>query len=93
MPIDTKSLQAEVNGKEITLYPNPNNGTFQIGANFPLTDIANFRIMNLLGVPIYETQNLASNTIQVGTPATGHFFVIIILKDGSVLTTKMIIQR
>jgi len=93
MPMGTKSLQAETNGKEITLYPNPNNGTFQIDANFPLTDIADFKIINLLGIPIYETQNLTSNTIQLGTSTSGYCFVIMILKDGSVLTQKMVIQR
>ena len=92
-PLSTKSLQVEASGKEVILYPNPNSGTFQIDANFPLTDIFNFKIMNLLGVPIYETQSLTSNTIQVPISASGHFFVVMILKDGSVLTQKIVIQR
>ncbi|MCL2289831.1 MAG: M4 family metallopeptidase [Bacteroidetes bacterium] len=75
------------------LYPNPNNGTFQLDANFPLTDIGNLRIINLLGTTVYETQNFSSNTIQLQTSATGTFFVVIILKEGTVLTQKMMIQR
>ena len=80
-------------GPSLKLYPNPNKGTFNIDANFPLTDIANFKIVNLLGVPIYETQNVASNIVRLQNSASGQFFVIMILKDGTVLTQKMIIQK
>jgi len=34
-----------------------------------------------------------SNTIQLPTFATGTFFVVIMLKDGSILTQKMMIQK
>jgi len=83
----------ESNDFLFSIYPNPNNGTFQIDANFPLTDIINFKIINLLGTPIYETQNFTSNTMQLGTSASGYCFVIMVLKDGSVLTQKMVIQQ
>ncbi|MCL2289464.1 MAG: T9SS type A sorting domain-containing protein [Bacteroidetes bacterium] len=75
------------------LYPNPNNGTFQIETSFPLTNIGNFKVINLLGATVYETQTLTSNTVRLQTAATGTFFVVIILKDGAVLTRKMVIQR
>ena len=74
------------------LYPNPNNGTFQIDANFPLTDIAHFKITNLMGVTVYETQNVASNMVQLQNPTAGTFFVVMVLKDGAVLTRKMVVQ-
>jgi len=93
MPMNTKFVQAEANGKEIILYPNPNNGTFRINANFPLTNIVDFKIINLMGTPIYETSKLVSNTVQIETSTSGHFFVIMVLNDGSVLTQKMVIQR
>jgi len=76
-----------------SIIPNPNPGTFQLETNFPLSDIANIKVTNLLGIPIYETQNLSSNTIQLPTSAAGTFFVVVMLKDGSVLTQKMMIQR
>ena len=96
--LNPKRFIQESNGditgtKELTLYPNPNTGSFQINANFPLTDIGNIKIVNLLGVSVYETSNLISNTVQLPTSASGQYFVIVILKDGSVLTKKMIIQR
>jgi hypothetical protein len=47
----------------------------------------------MLGATVYETQALTSNTIQLQTSATGTFFVVVILKDGTVLTQKMVVQR
>ncbi|MCL1850456.1 MAG: hypothetical protein FWF70_03480 [Bacteroidetes bacterium] len=45
-----------------------------------------------MGVPVYEVQKVSSNTIQLQNAVTGHYFVIMILKDGSVITQKMMIQ-
>ena len=75
-----------------TILPNPNPGTFQLETNFPLSEIGNLKIMNLLGVPVYETQKVSSNTIQLHNTPAGQYFVVMILKDGNVLTQKMMIQ-
>ena len=83
--------QSQISPK-INLSPNPSNGSFNIEANFPLTDIDNFKIVNLLGVPIYETQKVTSNTVQLQNLAKGTYFVVMILKDGAVLTRKMVVQ-
>ena len=79
-------------GPSFKLYPNPNNGSFNIETNFPLTDIGNLKITNLMGATVYETQNVASNTVQLQSPAKGTYFVVMILKDGAVLTRKMVVQ-
>jgi hypothetical protein len=75
-----------------SLSPNPNNGSFQLETNFPIADIAHLKITNLLGITVYETKNLTSNTIQLQNSAQGLYFVVMILKDGSVLTQKMVVQ-
>ena len=87
------SMENKRNNYIITIYSNPNSGTFQIETNFPLYEIDNFKITNLLGVSIFETQNLTSNTIQLPKSAPGLHFVIVYLKDGSVLSQKMMIQK
>ena len=86
------SLQQEKEPLKINLYPNPNLGTFQLETNFPLSEIGNLKIMNLLGVPVYETQKVSSHTIQLHNAPAGQYFVVMILKDGTVLTQKMMVQ-
>jgi hypothetical protein len=46
-----------------------------------------------LGVTVNESKNPASNTIQLPASASGQHFVVVNLKDGTVLTQKMMIQR
>ena len=75
-----------------SIIPNPNPGTFQLETNFPLSDIGNLKITNVLGITVYESQNVSSNTIQLQNFAAGLHFVVIILKDGTVLTQKMVMQ-
>ena len=77
---------------KINILPNPNSGTFQIETNFPLSEISNLKISNLIGTTIYETQHVTEQPIQLPNSTSGLFFVVIILKDGSVLTQKMVVQ-
>jgi len=91
--IDDITHQNETAAPNFTIIPNPNPGTFQIETNFPLSEIANLKITNMFGVTVYETQNLSSNTIQLPTTVSGQHFVVLILKNGKVLTQKMMLQR
>ena len=75
-----------------SILPNPNPGTFQLEANFPLTHIAHLKITNLLGATVYESQKVTSNTIQLPNAAMGTHFVVVMLKDGNVLMQKMVVQ-
>ncbi|MCL2289258.1 MAG: T9SS type A sorting domain-containing protein [Bacteroidetes bacterium] len=93
LSLDNPMQQDENAAPHFSILPNPNPGTFQLETNFSLTAIGNLKIINSLGATIYENQELTSNTIQLQTTATGTFFVVIILKDGAVLTRKMVIQR
>ncbi|MDR2970495.1 MAG: T9SS type A sorting domain-containing protein [Bacteroidales bacterium] len=78
---------------KINLIPNPNNGSFNLETNFPLSDIAHLKIVNLMGVSVYETQTQTSNAIQLPNATPGQYFVVVILKESSVLTQKMMIQK
>jgi hypothetical protein len=55
--------------------------------------IIKIKVINLQGATIYETQQVTSNTIQLPTVASGQLIVAMILKDGVVLTQKMVVQR
>jgi len=78
---------------ELYLHPNPNLGTFQIETNFPLSEISQLKITNTLGLTVYETKSLASSEIQLQNTAPGLYFVVMVLRDGSVLTQKMMVQK
>ena len=78
---------------EFNLHPNPNRGTFQIETNFPISEISQLKFTNPLGITVYETRNLASNEIQLPNSVPGLYFVVMVLKDGTVLTQKMMVQR
>ena len=92
-PPNNISTQEENPTPIFSIIPNPNPGTFQIETNFSLSDIANLKITNSLGAPVYETQSLFSNTIQLPTSTSGLHLVVAVLKDGTVLTQKMMLQR
>jgi len=92
-PPNNTLLHSATAPPQFTITPNPNPGTFHLQTNFPFTDIAHLKIITSIGATLYETQALYSNTIQLPTFATGQHFVVIMLKDGAVLTQKMMIQR
>jgi len=46
-----------------------------------------------MGATVYESQNVTEHTIQLQNSASGQYFVVMILKDGNVLTQKMVVQR
>jgi len=77
---------------EFNLLPNPNSGTFQIETNFPVSHISNLKVINTLGITVYETQHLVSNEIQLQNSCTGLYFVLVTLNDGKMLTQKMMVH-
>ena len=92
-PSVNSTPQIEKQTDNFFIIPNPNSGTFQIEPNFPLSDIAHLKVVDVMGTTVYETQNVTANTIQLQTPAQGQFFVVVFLKEGGMITKKMLIQR
>ena len=84
---------SDLNRKGFTISPNPNAGTFQLETNFPLSDIDHLKITNTVGAVVYESQHLTSNEIQLQNTAPGLYFVVMVLKEGTVLTQKVMVQR
>jgi len=92
-PANNLTHQNENTSPGFTIIPNPNPGVFQLETNFPLSEVAILKVVNSLGATVYDTQNLASNTIHLPSSASGQHFVMLILKEGTVLTQKMMIRR
>ena len=92
-PANNLTFQNENASPGFTIIPNPNPGVFQLETNFPLSEIAILKVVNSLGATVYDTQNLTSNTIHLPISTSGQHFVVLILKEGTVLTQKMMIRR
>jgi len=90
---DDTPLESETSSPHFSIIPNPNSGVFHLETNFYLSEISNLKISNLLGVTVFETQNVTEHTLQLQNSASGVFFVVMILKDGTVIRQKMVIQR
>jgi len=85
--------QNETITPHFSILPNPNAGTFQLETNFSLSDIDHLKITNTVGTVVYESQFLVSNEIQLQNTAPGLYFVVMVLKEGMVLTQKVMVQR
>ena len=71
-------------------YPNPSNGTFSIQLDDKRFQLANVKVMNLLGEVIQET-TLESEVKSITLDKSGVYFLSI-HKDGLISTEKVIIQ-
>ena len=75
---------ASVVSENYTLYPNPNNGTFEIRQNNVQNKQVQMKVYNSLGAVIYQTSaNFTGGKVQVsfGQPAAGMYMIC--LDDGS----------
>ncbi|GAB4021097.1 hypothetical protein GCM10028773_28580 [Spirosoma koreense] len=72
----------------VQLYPNPVSTTLEIRG-----EVQQVRIYSVLGACVYDSDSLASNTIDVQQLATGLYVVHITQKDGSVSSHKVLVQR
>jgi len=92
-PANNTTHQEDNTVPNFSVTPNPNAGTFQLETNFPLSDIDHLKITNTVGAVVYESQHLVSNEIQLQNTAPGLYFVVMVLKEGTVLTQKVMVQR
>jgi plasmid maintenance system killer protein len=86
------TLQEEENfqNKAITIFPNPNSGSFTIGTTGGV-DIQQVEIINLLGQVVYHVEKPQGYTINLPNGAKGTFFVRITTHTSSVVK-KIIVQ-
>ncbi len=75
----------------VTIYPNPNNGTFTINTNFDTEEILFIQVYNTLGQCIYKQVGLLENTIQLPQSAQGMFWVKIMTQSQTFIK-KIVVQ-
>jgi hypothetical protein len=85
-----------IGSKTMSIYPNPNNGSFTIRRNYPLGEQQNIIISNLLGEVVYTTNHMITQAAQqITLPssiAQGHY-ILKLTTTSSSETTPIIIQR
>jgi hypothetical protein len=77
--------------KTIAIYPNPNDGTFTLSANFDPQEIVSIRIFNLLGNTVFEQNGTIHTQIALPNPTAGMYFLKAILQSG-IITQKFVVQ-
>jgi hypothetical protein len=76
----------------ITMYPNPNNGVFTIGASNG-TNIAHIKVVDILGKNILEQDvQKTEATVNMATAGKGLYLVFIEDAEGNVYTQKLVIE-
>jgi hypothetical protein len=86
-----KLSQAEVETEEITLYPNPNNGSFTISTNFDPQEITSVQVYSSLGQIVYQQNGWKQENIQLPTSYKGVYIVKFTTKHNT-FYQKMIVQ-
>ena len=77
--------------KGISVYPNPNEGTFTINTNIDPQEVISVQVVSMLGQSIYKQSGLPSNIIQLPSSTSGVFYVEIITTTQKFIR-KMVVQ-
>ena len=78
-----------VNG-DVNVFPNPSNGEFTIDMELISNSNVSFRVENLVGALVYETQSITidgahSEIISLGNVQTGVYFVTLQVGDNNLV--------
>lgn len=94
---DTTSINTVIiPAQSITIYPNPNTGSFSIDASGLTGDVATVRLLNILGEEVYTREHALSTNdtfIEVSTPsATPGLYLLYLEADGKRFAQKVQVE-
>jgi V8-like Glu-specific endopeptidase len=75
----------------ITIFPNPNDGSFEISLPFKSEEIYRIQVINQTGQIVFEKTSHTGTEINIPNPIPGMYFVSVVSK-GKVFTQKIIIK-
>jgi hypothetical protein len=88
---------SEVAGiKDLEIFPNPNNGTFKIIADFPASTDLLVRVQNLTGQTVYssregEVMGLTTFTVNLQDQPAG-MYIVSLVSDGKAVNRTVVIE-
>jgi len=94
---DCTSIDENQQLVNISVFPNPNKGIFNVQLNTKNSQSILLRIMNLSGIIVYESENLEikdshSMQIDLGNLANG-IYSIFVISEGGTTEKKVILQK
>ncbi len=93
--ITTSSSQLSVVGGQLSVYPNPSEGTFTIGVKSEKLKVKNIEVFNVLGQEVKsEELRTKSEEINLTNQPNGVYFYGVVGEDGSLVGEgKLVIQK
>lgn len=83
-------INEETNPNTISIYPNPNNGTFSISFSSQIKN-AILEVYNCLGTLVFKQENInQENSVELSNQANGLYFVKVMCENKIVGTGKII---
>lgn len=90
-PTGVKDTESGV--KDIRIYPNPNNGTFNVSLNNDFARSAMLTVYDLTGRKVISKQmNTTNEPISLGSSAVKGVYIIQILTDNTVLNKRIVVE-
>jgi len=86
-----------VDGRQIEIYPNPSQGQFTLKINAELGERASLRVLNNLGVQVYEEQNIKlhdnfSSNINLEDYSEGLYFIYLAIGETDYIK-KIVVRK
>lgn len=93
----TTSIKGVGNITGLSLYPNPNNGSFVLESRLPAKDL-HLQITNVIGQPVFEQQLTNpgtpwKHTVQTSGLVPGVYFLNVYTKEERVTSLRFIVQQ
>ena len=79
-------------GQYVTIFPNPNSGSFTVDVDYNLELVERIDIANDFQEIVYSNENpQASNSIFITNPRLGFHYVIVVI-DGNIVSKRVIVE-
>ncbi len=91
----TSIVSNNINVIDYSVYPNPNNGQFEIKLNGNGSETANIKVYNLIGKLVYETETVNDNSVKninLDNVSNGVYFIKVNANNKE-FTKKIIVSK